>query len=164
MKTKYLFPILGLAALGVVSLGAMHTLAHDTAASDGKTLVQRLSEKFNLKESDVEQVFTEHKSQVQATMEKRIDDKLTQAVTNKKITEEQKQKIIAKQKELQTQMEATKETLKNMTPQERQAEMKKQRDALEQWAKDNGIDTQYLRGLGFKGVHRGGMRGGHRPF
>lgn len=159
MKRKYLFPVLGLAALGIVSLGTLQAMAHDTTTSDGKTIVQKIAEKFNLKESDVQQVFDEHKTELKADMQKRIEDRLSQAVTDGKLTEEQKQKILAKQQELHSQRETMKDQLKDMTPEERRAEMKKHRSELEQWAKDNGIDTQYLmKGFGHMGGPKGGMR------
>jgi hypothetical protein len=63
-------------------------------------------------------------------------NRLQDAVDDGDITAEQKTLIEAKQKEFQTARET-------------------QRTALEQWAKDNGIDTDYLH-MGGKGEHRGG--------
>lgn len=162
MKSKYLFPILGLAAIGIVSFGAVQALAHNATTSDGKTIVQKLAEKFNLQQDEVQQVFDDHKTQVKTDMQTKISDRLSEAVTQGKITEEQKQKIVDKQKELQSQMEANLDKLKDMTPDDRRVEMQKQRDELEKWAKDNGIDTQYLMGYGMKGGHKG-SRGSFRP-
>lgn len=66
-------------------------------------------------------------------------DRLQNAVDDGDITAEQKTLIENKQKELQAARES-------------------QRDALEQWAKDNNIDTQYLRMVGPGGHGRmGGM-------
>jgi hypothetical protein len=163
MKSKYLFPILGLAALGAVSLGTIQVLAHNTTSSDGKTIVQKLAERFNLPQGEVQQVFDDHKTQLKTDMQKKVDDRLSQAVTEGKLTEEQKQKILAKQKELQSQMAANRDKPKDMTPEQSREEMQKQRDELEKWAKDNGIDTQYLMGPFMKGDHKG-FRGGPRPF
>lgn len=162
MKSKYLFPILGLAALGLVSFGTVQALAHNSTTSDGKTIVQKLAEKFNLQQGEVQQVFDGHKAQLKTDMQTKVSDRLSDAVTQGKITEEQKQKIVDKQKELQSQMEANRDTHKDMTPEQRREAMKQQREELEKWAKDNGIDTQYLMGYGMKGNHKG-FRGGPRP-
>ena len=63
-------------------------------------------------------------------------DRLQKAVDAGDITAEQKTLIEKKQDELQTARES-------------------QRDALEQWAKDNNIDTEYLH-MGGPGGHKGG--------
>lgn len=64
------------------------------------------------------------------------DDRLQDAVDDKEITAEQKTLIEDKQKELEDKREAA-------------------QDALEQWAEDNDIDEEYLRGFGKGG--RGGF-------
>jgi hypothetical protein len=64
------------------------------------------------------------------------DDRLQDAVEDGDITADQKTLIEKKQEELQTSRET-------------------QRDAIEQWAKDNNIDTEYLR-MGGPGGHKGG--------
>lgn len=163
MKSKYVFPLLGLAALGVVSFGSVQAFAQDTATSDGKTIVQKVAERFNLSQEDVQEVFDEHKTQLKEDMETKVDDRLSQAVTDGKITEEQKAKILEKQQELHSKMEANRDQLKDLTPEERRAQMDEQRKELEQWAEENGIDTQYLMGPLIKGGHKGGFRGGPHP-
>lgn len=68
------------------------------------------------------------------------NDRLAAAVEDGSLTAEQKSFIEAKQSELQAAREA-------------------QKEALEKWATDNNIDTQYLRGMGM-GRHGGPGRGG----
>lgn len=153
MKSKYLVPIFALAALGVISLGTIQAMAHDTTSN--KTIAKKISEKFNLPENDVQSVFDEHHKEMKASVQHRIEDTLTQAVADGKLTEDQKQKIIAKQQEIQAQHEATRESFKDMTPEERKQTKEKHRSDLEQWAKDNGIDTQYLIGAFHKGMRKG---------
>src|SRR5690349_7847345 len=111
MKSKYLFPILGLAALGVVSFGTVQALAHNATTSDGKTIVQKLAEKFNIPQGEVQQVFDDHKTKVKADMQTKVADRLSEAVAQGKISEQQKQKIMDKQKELQLQREASHDKL-----------------------------------------------------
>jgi pyruvate/2-oxoglutarate dehydrogenase complex dihydrolipoamide dehydrogenase (E3) component len=77
-------------------------------------------------------------------------DKLSsqlQAIVNKgKITEQQKQLILTKHKELTSQMETNIQSLKDKTPAERKAALQKQKTDIETWAKQNNIDVKYLFG------------------
>jgi nitrate/TMAO reductase-like tetraheme cytochrome c subunit len=143
MQNKYALPVLALAIVAAATVGIVSTSAQE-ATDSGKTIVQRLSEKFNLKESDVQAVFSEHKAEHHVAMQQKIDARLSQAVIDGKITAEQKQRILDKHKELREKMESNLERFKDMTHEERRAEMEKQHAELEQWAKDNGIDEHYL--------------------
>jgi hypothetical protein len=91
-------------------------------------------------------------------MQKRAEVRLQEAVDAGKLTSEQKDKIIAKMKEMAASRETKREEMKNMSQAERHATMQAEREALEQWAKDNNIPTEYLR-LGGRGHGPGGMRG-----
>lgn len=77
---------------------------------------------------------------------------LDQAVQNGKITPAQKDLVIAKHAEIKT----TLESLKDKTPEERQAAMQAQRDALQKWATDNNIPQQLIIGFGPGGRGMGG--------
>lgn len=66
------------------------------------------------------------RSEKKSLMQKNLEANLAQLVKDGKITEDQKNKILNKTKELQTQHEAKK-------------------TELEKWAKDNNIDLQYFR-------------------
>ena len=87
---------------------------------------------------------------------------ITQAVKDGKLTENQRTKM-AKHKELVSQLEANKDSFKDKTPEERKTTFEAQRTAIEQWAKDNGVDAKWLLPFGGKGF---GMRHhgfGHGP-
>lgn len=109
------------------------------------SLVQEIAQKFGLKEADVKAVFDAHKTEVQAHRETALEDKLATLVSQGKITDAQKQLIIAKVKELEANRTSNMETFKSMTPAERKAAMEKERADLEAWAKQNNIDLKYLR-------------------
>jgi hypothetical protein len=152
MKKALLIPALALTMAGSV-LFATQTFAQGTSGTDPHmTIIQKLAEKFNLNQSDVQAVFDEARDEHHAEMEKNFEEKLSQLVTHGKITEDQKTKIIAKKAEMEANRERNHESFTSMTPEERRAVMEKQRDALKQWADDNGIAVQYLFGFG---------RGGH---
>jgi Skp family chaperone for outer membrane proteins len=123
------------------------------------SLIQMLSSKFGLQESEVQSVFDQHRDEMQKEMQAKMEERLTQLVTDGKITDAQKQLIIAKHTELKTKHQAEMETLKDKTPEERRAVMEKRRTELEAWAKANTIDPQYVGMFGMRGQAKG-MRGG----
>lgn len=108
-------------------------------------LVNALATKFNLKASDVQQVFDEQHAQMEARFQQKLSDRLAQAVKDGKLTQEQADKITAKLAELKTQRENNKETFVNKTQKERQTLMKEEMTSLQQWAKDNNIPMEYLK-------------------
>jgi hypothetical protein len=165
MKRQYLVPVIALGLASAATLGIMGAQAQtQPTTSPRQTLVKKIAEKFNLKESDVQTVFDENRTEKIAVVKKAIESKLDQAVKDGKITEAQKQAIIAKQDELAKQHEANHEKLHAMTPEERKTAMDAKKAELEKWAKDNNIDVQNLKGIigGPFGLKHGGkMRGGH---
>ena len=124
----------GATGLGVASA------ATSSSSTSGTSIVDKLAAKFNLKKEDVQSVFDEDRTAHEAEHQQELSDRLQKLVDNGKITADQKTKIEAKQKELQTARENAK-------------------TALEQWAKDNGIDTQYLHLEGGPGRGHGGPGG-----
>lgn len=65
------------------------------------SLIQMLSSKFGLQESEVQSVFNQHRDEMQKNMQAKVEARLTQLVTDGKITEAQKQLILTKHVELQ---------------------------------------------------------------
>lgn len=127
-------------------------------------LVNALATKFNLKASDVQQVFDEQHAQMEAQLQQKFVDRLAQAVKDGKLTQDQADKITAKLAELKTQRETNKETFANQTPEERRASMKEEMTALQQWAKDNNVPMEYLKfTMDFHGKGPGHFRHGMSP-
>jgi polyhydroxyalkanoate synthesis regulator phasin len=181
MQKRWIVP--GLVAAALIGIGGFGTLNAYAQTDDQSTvppIIQKLVEKFGLKQTEVQQVFQEVKDEQMAAMETKFTEQLDKLVTDGKLTEAQKQAIITKRQELQTTMQAQipkgqPKDFKSMTDAQRKAKMKArktemeaQKTALEAWAKTNGIDSQYLRfvmgmGKGFEfGRHEGGF-GGPRP-
>ncbi len=146
-------------ALGLagVSAGAIHA-ASTNSNNPVSNIVNAIASKFNLNPSDVQQVFDQQHAQMQAEHLQNFKDQLTQAVKDGKLTQDQMDKIVAKQQELQSQAEANKTAFVGKTPQEVRTLIDAQRKALDQWVSDNNIPKEYLR-FGFGGG-RGHMRGG----
>lgn len=161
MNKKTIATMAVVAVLGMGVLGSSSAFAQTSTTDQNpmSSLVQSIATKFGLKEADVQAVFDaqreKHHEQMQADAEK----KLTQYVTDGKITEAQKQLILQKREEMHEAREAKKQSYSSLTPEERKSQMEAKRTELEAWAKENGIDMQYLmlggRGHGgFKGMHQ----------
>ena len=117
-------------------------------------IVERIAAKLNMQPSQVQSVLDEMQNEKHTEMQTHLEERLTQAVTDDKITEAQKQAILAKHTEMQTKME----TLKDLTPEQRRTEMEKIHEEMKTWAEENDIDFPFI-GFG-RGFHRG-MKMGH---
>ena len=152
ISKKVILPVAAAGVIAATAFGAV-ALADTSDTSPRDSLIQKLSDKFHLNKSDVQAVFDEQRSEIQAKHEARYEDRLTQAVKDGKLTEAQKTKILAKHKELVAKFESTKDSLKDKTPEERRAALDAQRTEVEQWANDNGIDAKWLMPFGGHGRH-----------
>lgn len=164
-KTILTMFVVGFIGYGLV--GAGNAYAQETAARPNmfSTLVEKIAAAFNLDKAKVQEVVTQvesdHRAERQAEMKDRQEEKLSQLVTEGKITEAQKQAIIKKQAEMKAQYSS--DAFKNMTQEQRSAAMEKHRTEMNTWADSQGIDPQYLmqgkggRGFGMKGGF-GGMK------
>lgn len=160
------------AAGAATTIGLASFVGVASAQTESTSLVDKLSQRFNIDKSEVQKVFDENKTQHQAERQQRSEAHLSQAVKDGKLTEEQKSKILAKQKELMSAMDSKRESMKsqrvamaNKTEAERQqlmeqhrTEMDKQRSEIENWEKQNNIPSGYL-GLGGPGGGHGHGRG-----
>lgn len=140
-----------LVVLGAVILtGASFSLAN-AQAEGNPSLIQRIAGRFNLSQTDVEQVFDEARTE-------RMNTNLDKLVENGKITGEQKEQIAAKQAEIRAEMEE----INSLAPEERQARIAEIREEVKTWSEENGIKMPF--GMGFmgpmgKGIKKGGMGG-----
>lgn len=137
MNKKLLTTILVLGVIiSVGYFGTSHVLANENTPGYS-TLVSRIAQKFNLKENDVEAVFSAVRDERRALMKTQREEKLNQAVSDGVVTQAQKTALLAKMEEHQ----------------EARGEKK---EAMQKWLSDQGIDASKLRGyLGF-GERKGG--------
>lgn len=129
--------VMPMSSASAFDLGNMH-----------ETLIQRLAQRFGLQQSQVQSVFNEIRAEKQTEMQKALETRLTQAVSEGKLTEAQKQLLLAKHKEIHAQREQNRETWQSMTPQQRRDAMQKAQTELQAWAKANNIDLDWLMGYG----------------
>lgn len=156
MKHKILIPALVLAISGLAVFSTGKVMA-ESSKDNYPSIIRKLVQKFGLKESDVKAIFDEAKSERQTQMQTKFEERLNQAVADGKLTEAQKQAILAKHKELAEKRGTKPENWQNMTPEQRRQYMETQKQELEAWAKQNNIDLQYF----FGGVGKGFGRMGH---
>ena len=145
---------------GIVGVSAVNAEANTSSTDPMSSLVDKLASKFNLNKTDIQKVFDESRAEHEAQHEAEQSARLQKLVDNGTITADQKTKIEAKFKELKASREANRDSMKDLTEDERKAKMDAERTSLEAWAKENGIDLTKLQGI-FMG--RGpGMKGGPR--
>lgn len=152
IKKKIFFPVIALAIITTGLASASFVSAQDTTGPN--SLVAAIAQKFNLNQSDVQSVFDEQRSKHEEQRKASLEKKLTQAVTDGKINEAQKQAILAKLTEMKNNHPSP-EDFKNLTEDQRKAKMEQKRTEMENWAKQNGLTLETLNSLighpGFRG-------------
>lgn len=141
--------------LGTVGLGTLTTVSIASAesgiGSDStdpmSSLVQKIASKFNLNKGEVQKVFDEDKTVREAEREKHVAERLQKLVDDGTITSAQKTAIETKLKELRASREADRETMKDLSGDERKAKMDEKKTELENWAKEQGLDLTKLKGI-----------------
>lgn len=151
-----------MSTIGLAGLAATGMASAATNQSGQDTLVDKIAQKFNLNKDDVQQVFNEQHQAREAEHQAKISERLQKLVDDQTITPDQKTAIEAKLKELHDQHEANKDSLKDLTPEERKAKREQARQDLENWANEQGLDLTKLRGI-FQGPHMGPGGPGHGP-
>ncbi len=128
-------------------------------AVNGRTnLIEMLSSKFGVEQSEVESVFDEHRAGQQQYQQEKQEERLDDAVKNGEISEVQKNLILEKCSEMRQERESEKDS--NLGREERRQSMEEKRSEMEAWAEENGIDLKFLNlGMGGK-MGRGGPAGG----
>lgn len=148
---------LGLAGLSTAGIVAAQS-GTSTKPTDG--LVSAIADKFNLNKDEVQQVFDDQRATMQQQRETELKNKLTNLVSDSKLTQDQADKIIAKRTELHAQREADRSSDQTMTRSEMRTQRADHKKELEQWASDNGISKEYLR---YVMAGPGGPRSEHSP-
>ncbi len=157
MKKKILVGALVVTLTGAGLFAAKQSFAATTGGqSRMATLVQEIATKFGLKPADVQAVFDQNRTEMQAKMLTNQQSKLDQDVKAGKITADQEKLIIAKDAELAENRQANQAKMKALTPAERKAAFAAEKTDLDAWAKVNAIDPKYLHpGRGGMGEMRG---------
>lgn len=147
MNKRLLLTVAATGIMGAGLVGATGAFAQSTVSPQEHraAFIQKITDRFKLNKDEVQKVFDEE----------RHSARLDQLVKDGTITEAQKQLILKKHEELQAQHEQNRASLQTMTPEQRKAAVATKKQELETWAKNNGIDPQYL---GFFGKRGFGMK------
>lgn len=151
-----------LAALAVttaVGVGVVGTNVAN-AASSGDSLAEKIAASFNLDQSEVEKVISEHREEKEAEREERMEENLQSKVDDGTITAEQKTIIEDARDELKSKLDELRDgkDIRELSSQERDAlheQMKDLYDEMKAKLSDAGINLEDIM------PHRGEMRRGH---
>lgn len=127
--------LLAVGSLGVFPVGAQDSVSYPP-------IVQKLADRFGLNVEDVEEVFEEERAEHHAQMLQNFEDRLSEAVTEGKITEEQKQTVLDKHEEMLARMEELRS--QDLDPEEMHEKMKAYHEELRAWAEEQNIDIPFM--------------------
>ncbi len=167
-KTKLKLVAAATIATGVLAAGL--GIVHAASATNGHPsfmsgIVAAIAQKFNLNQSDVQQVvdqqLAQQKTQAEAARQRSLADRLAQAVTDGKLTQAQVTLIQNEKASVKAQMAA----LQGKTGTDLRTAISQIMTSVKQWATDNNIPQQYLMlGFGRPQMGRGhGTWKGHAP-
>ena len=139
ISKKILIPMAAAAVIAAGGYGVAQVSAASTP-STGQTLAQRIASTFGLDQSKVQGVIDQYKGDKQAQAETKYEAMLSQAVTDGKITGDQKTAILAEHNKLMGELQAA----AGKTGTDRRTAMQQVRTEAETWAKQNNVPARYL--------------------
>jgi hypothetical protein len=140
IKRKLFVPGIAIFIMLGISIASLNAVSAQEVSSY-PPIVQKLAERFNLNPSEVEDVFQEMHEERQADMHAQFEERLNDLVSEGKLTEEQKLKVLDKIEEMQTKMES----LRDLNPEERRQESREMHEEMRKWFEDSGINFEELR-------------------
>lgn len=148
---------------GVTGGAAFATTQTDGSTDPMSSLVGAIASKFNLETSEVQAVFDEQRTAMEAEREKETKEKVAALVTDGKLTQAQADKINAKRSEMKEQREAARDDMEGKTAEERKSAMEAKKTELDTWLEENDIDESYAYLLMGGGRGHGGPGGPGGP-
>ncbi len=170
MNKKIIIPAIALTILAGLTINGVTRAYADESSNNFPPMVQGLVEKFNLNKDEVSSYLEEQRQVRQEERRTEREGMLNTAVSEGKITEEQKTLLLNKMDEYRN----NKEDFFGLTREEKQQAIEEHRAEMQTWAEENGIDLPTLNlgrggfggglgkdGLGSKGMspREGGLRG-----
>jgi flagellum-specific peptidoglycan hydrolase FlgJ len=126
--------IIPVVAIGVIGASSATVVA---ASTSQPTLAQDIANKFHLDQSQVQSVIDQHRATNQQNRETKYEDRLTQAVKDGKLTDAQKQAVLAEHNKLVAEIKASSQGNRKQT-------MQSVRQEAKDWAAQNNIDAKWL--------------------
>ncbi len=152
MNKKTLVPAVALTTLALIGLVGVQSVSAQENQRGYESIVERLSKKFNLDQTEVQAVFDEQHREREQYMQQRGEEKLNTAVENGTITEAQKNELVALREKLHNEME----DIRTMTQEEREVKIKEHSATIQDWAEKNNVDMADL-DFGFGGGQKMGF-------
>lgn len=146
ISKRFAIPLAAVAIIGSAgAFGINYASADSSGSPDGQAgLVDKLASALHVDKSKVQAVFDQDRTEREQTMEASYEQRLTQAVTDGKLTNAQKDLVLAKHKELKAKMEAARTSDNSSSDTDRRTAMKQMRTDIDAWASQNGIDAKWL--------------------
>lgn len=113
--------------------------AQTPSTSSEQPLVDKIAQKFNLDKNKVQEVFDEDKKARETQRQEKLEARLAQAVSDGKITAEQKTAILNKLQEFRDYMKS----LEDKPREERKELMKAKHEELKKWAEEQGLSEYF---------------------
>ena len=132
VSRKVLIPMAAVAVIGAAGYGASRASA-SVSSTGHPSLVQQIADTFHLDPAKVQTVFDQNKADRQAQAETRYEQRLTQAVTDGKITSAQQSAILAEHNKLKSELTGG-------------TSMQQIRTEAQDWAKQNNVQPHWLLG------------------
>lgn len=158
MIKRKILALLAVLVFGSSMLGALPVYAQSSNTTQPnffQGLINFIAQKFGLDKTQVQAAVTDYHNQQkqsrQAKMQQREKARLDQLVSQGKITKDQENLILNKLQEIQN----NRQNWRNLSADQRKTAMQQERTDLQNWAKQNNINLQYLMGFGRMGPKRG---------
>ena len=135
------------AVAAVSAIGGAAFLGANTvsAQTSGESLVQRIAERFELDEAEVESFFYELKEERMELKDEMREQHLDGLVDDGIITEDQKNLLIEKFEENRAERQTLKEENSDLSKAEIKQLMEDRKAEMEAWAEENGINLEEIR-------------------
>lgn len=134
---KVIVPVVVLALASIIGAGAYISSASASYGKGNGPDISGLAEKLGVPESKVEEAFSQMREERQAERQAKLSENLDKAVTDGKISAEQKQLILDKHNSIES-------------------EKRQRGQEMRAWAEENGIDVKVLQDYGIGGIGFGG--------
>ncbi len=160
LKNYLMISLVALTVTGLSVYGADAALAQGQGWSHD-SFIQKLSERFGIEESEIEAVMDEVREEHQTQSQEWFAARLSEAVTNGEITEDQRQLIIQKHEEIRNRWQKELASAEDLTLEERKQASQDKKQELAQWAEENGVEVTYFgqgqghsSSMGRQGMHK----------
>ncbi|MCK4635770.1 MAG: hypothetical protein KAT32_02810 [Candidatus Moranbacteria bacterium] len=146
-KSKMIVPALVLGVATIVGVSSFNNVSANEE-SQYSPIMQKVAEKFNLNQDEVKQVFDENREERRAENKAKADERLSKLVNEGKLTEDQKNVLIAKREEIRQERENSFGEMKDLSPEERKEKRQEHQEEMKKFFEEQGIDHDALMGDG----------------